>query len=72
MWCSEVATDTRIFRDHMIEQLYLDLAAETNDKIIYALLIKACQSAAKESFPSNNVYNKAPQSLPNTLPKSLC
>ena len=44
-----------IFRDHMIEQLYLDLAAETNDKIIYALLIKACQSAAKESFPSNNV-----------------
>jgi hypothetical protein len=39
----------------MIEQLYLDLAAETNDKIIYALLIKACQSAAKESFPSNNV-----------------
>ena len=39
-----------IFREHMIEQLYLDLAEETNDKIIYSILIKACQSAAKELF----------------------
>ena len=39
-----------IFREYMIEQLYLDLAEETNDKIIYSILIKACQSAAKELF----------------------
>mgnify|MGYP001322549762 FL=1 len=37
-----------VFREHMIDQLYLDLAAETNDRIIYSLLFKACQSAAKE------------------------
>ena len=43
-----------IFREHMIEQLYLDLAEETNDKIIYSILIKACQSAAKELFRSSN------------------
>ena len=43
-----------IFRDHMIEQLYLDLAEETNDKIIYSILIKACQSAAKELSRSSN------------------
>jgi len=43
-----------IFREHMIEQLYLDLAEETNDKIIYSILIKACQSAAKELFQSSN------------------
>ncbi len=39
-----------IFREHMIEQLYLDLAEETNDKIIYSILIKACQSAVKDLF----------------------
>ena len=43
-----------IFREYMIEQLYLDLAEETNDKIIYSILIKACQSAAKELFQSSN------------------
>ena len=43
-----------IFRDHMIEQLYLDLAEETNEKIIYSILIKAFQSAAKEFFRSSN------------------
>ena len=37
-----------VFRERMIDQLYLDLAAETNDRIIYSLLFKACQSAAKE------------------------
>jgi hypothetical protein len=37
-----------IFREHMIDQLYLDLAAETNDRIIYSILFKACKSAAKE------------------------
>ena len=39
-----------IFREYMIEQLYLDLAEETNDKIIYSILIKACQSAVKDLF----------------------
>ena len=39
-----------IFREHMIEQLYLELAEETNDKIIYSILIKACQSAVKDLF----------------------
>ena len=41
-----------IFREHMIDQIYLDLAAETNDNIIYSVLFKACQSAAKEIFRS--------------------
>ena len=39
-----------IFRDHMIEQLYLDLAEETNDQKIYGKLFQACQAAAKELF----------------------
>ena len=43
-----------IFRHHMIELLYLDLTAETNDKIIYTILIKACQSATKEFFSYKN------------------
>ena len=37
-----------IFRDHMIEQLYLDLAEETNDLRIYGKLFQACQAAAAE------------------------
>ena len=37
-----------IFRDHMIEQLYLDLAEETNDLRIYGKLLHACQEAADE------------------------
>ena len=43
-----------VFREQMIEQLYLDLAAETNDRIIYSLLFKACQSAANEIFRFSN------------------
>ena len=39
-----------IFRDHMIEQLYLDLAEETNDMRIYGKLLQACQEAAEELF----------------------
>ena len=42
-----------IFREHMIDQLYLDLAAETNDRIIYSILFKACQSVAKEIYRSS-------------------
>ena len=37
-----------IFRDHMIEQLYLDLAEETNDLRISGKLFQACQAAAAE------------------------
>ena len=37
-----------IFRDHMIEQLYMDLAEETNDLRIYGKLLHACQEAADE------------------------
>ena len=43
-----------IFRDHMIEQLYLDLAEETNDLRIYGKLLHACQSATDEIFKSKN------------------
>ena len=32
----------------MIEQLYLDLAEETNDLRIYGKLFQACQAAAAE------------------------
>ena len=39
-----------IFREHMIEQLYLDLAEETNDMRIYGKLLQACQEAAEELF----------------------
>jgi len=43
-----------IFREHMIDRLYLDLAEETNENIIYSVLIKACQSAANEIFRFSN------------------
>ena len=43
-----------IFRDHMIEQLYMDLAGETNDLRIYGKLLNACQSATDEIFKSKN------------------
>ena len=35
-----------IFREHMIDRLYLDLATETNDLRIYGKLFQACQAAA--------------------------
>ena len=43
-----------IFREHMIEQLYLDLAEETSDLKIYGKLLQACQKAADEI--SENQY----------------
>ena len=43
-----------IFRYHMIEQLYMDLAGETNDLRIYGKLLNACQSATDEIFKSKN------------------
>ena len=37
-----------IFREHMIDRLYLDLAEEKNDLRIYGKLLHACQEAADE------------------------
>ena len=37
-----------IFREHMIDRLYLDLATETNDMRIYCKLLEDCQAAADE------------------------
>ena len=39
-----------IFREHMIDRLYLDLAEETSDLKIYGKLLQACQAAAEELF----------------------
>ena len=39
-----------IFREHMIDRLYLDLAEETSDLKIYGKLYQACKSAAEELF----------------------
>jgi len=39
-----------IFREHMIDRLYLDLAEETSDLKIYGKLFQACQAAAEELF----------------------
>ena len=35
-----------IFREHMIDRLYLDLAEEKNDLRIYGKLLQACQAGA--------------------------
>ena len=39
-----------IFREHMIDRFYLDLAEETSDLKIYGKLLQACQAAAKELY----------------------
>ena len=39
----------------MIEQLYLDLAEETKDQMIYGKLFQACKSAAEELFRVDRV-----------------
>jgi len=39
----------------MIEQLYLDLAEETNDLKIYGKLLQACKAAAEELFRADRV-----------------
>ena len=39
-----------IFREHMIDRLYLDLAEETSDLKIYGKLLQACKSAAEVLF----------------------
>ena len=45
----------------MIEQLYLDLTEETNDKKIYGKLFQACKSAAEELFQAANSVNELHQ-----------
>ena len=37
-----------IFREYMIDRIYLDLTTETNDMRIYGKLQEACQAAADE------------------------
>ena len=44
-----------IFREHMIDRLYLDLAEEKNDLRIYGKLFQACKSAAKELFQRHQI-----------------
>ena len=44
-----------IFREHMIDRLYLDLAEETSDLKIYGKLLQACKSAAEELFREDRV-----------------
>ena len=42
-----------IFREHMIDRLYLDLAEETSDLKIYGKLLQACKAAAEELLGEN-------------------
>ena len=44
-----------IFREHMIDRLYLDLAEETSDLKIYGKLLQACKAAAEELFRADKV-----------------
>ena len=44
-----------IFREHMIDRLYLDLAEETSDLKIYGKLLQACQKAADEISENQNI-----------------
>ena len=44
-----------IFREHMIDRLYLDLAEETSDLKIYGKLLQACKAAAEELFRVDRV-----------------
>ena len=44
-----------IFREHIIEQLYLDLAEETSDLKIYGKLLQACQKGADEISENQNI-----------------
>jgi len=57
--CYSIPTKTRkkieIFREHMIENLYLDLTEETKDQMIYGKLFQDCKSAAEELFRADRV-----------------
>ena len=44
-----------IFRDHMIDRLYLDLAEETSDQKFYGKLFKSCKAEAEELFRADRV-----------------
>ena len=56
----EVIADRRmdifeIFRAHMIDDLYLELADETNDMRIYGRLMEACKEAANQFTKTQNI-----------------
>ena len=56
----ELETDRRmdvfeLFREHMIDRLYLDLAEETSDLKIYGKLLQACHAAVKELLGEDRV-----------------
>ena len=56
----EVIADRRmdifeIFRAHMIDDLYLELADETNDMRIYGRLMEACKEAANQFIKTQNI-----------------
>ena len=44
-----------IFREHMIEDIYLELAEETSDLKIYGKLLQACQEAAYQFSETQNI-----------------
>ena len=44
-----------IFREHMIDRLYLDLAEEKSDLKIYGKLLQACHAAVKELYRADRV-----------------
>ena len=44
-----------IFREYMIDRIYLDLTTETNDMRIYGRLIKACKEAANQFTKTQNI-----------------
>jgi len=56
----EVIADRRmdifeIFRAHMIDDLYLELADETNDMRIYGRLMEACKEAVNQFIKTQNI-----------------
>ena len=56
----EIIADRRmdifeIFRAHMIDDLYLELADETNDMRIYGRLMEACKEAANQFTKTQNI-----------------
>ena len=44
-----------IFREYMIDRIYLDLTTETNDMRIYGRLMEACKEAANQFTKTQNI-----------------
>ena len=55
-----------IFREHMIDRLYLDLAEETSDLKIYGKLLQACKAAAEVLFRTSGVNEHSRQRTVNS------